>query len=433
MVSYPWATLNPQFIRYVWAMPTDGERREEILETAAALFASAGMRTSLKDIGDACGILPGSLYHHFESKDAIIVELVQRYRDELDEVAKEGLDALHEPGPPGVEARVVQLGEAIAACAVRHRAALLLTLYEPPTTASDVLVDLARQAPTAITAAMTEVLQAGRAAGEIRPGIDVALLAERICQSMLHVGVGVFHRQSARHLPAMKCRVYLHGIAVRAPGDATLDRSAAMRAGREVITMWSAPQPDDDRAAHLRAIGRAEFGRRGYEATTMRDIAKAAGLSTGTVYRTFPSKDDLLVSIMETFSDNFSAGWDAVLQTSSSPVEKLDALTWVNANLLDRFNEEFKIQLAWLRQSPPDSVEVGLSFGHQLRQLQELLVEGERSGLLRPGEGSAPTRARSMYEVLLTPETVVRHAGPPRALALARETVLRGALARRSR
>ena len=121
-------------------MTTDSERREEILETAASLFASSGIRTALKEIGDACGILPGSLYHHFESKDAIIIELVQRYRDELDHVAKEALDSLHEPGPTGVEARVVDLGGAIAACAIRHRAALLLTLYEPPSSAGDELV-----------------------------------------------------------------------------------------------------------------------------------------------------------------------------------------------------------------------------------------------------------------------------------------------------
>ena len=93
-------------------MLTDGARREEILETAAGMFASSGIRTSLKDIADACGILAGSLYHHFESKEAIIVELVQRYRDELDQVAKDALDALHEPGPPPVEDRVVGLGEA---------------------------------------------------------------------------------------------------------------------------------------------------------------------------------------------------------------------------------------------------------------------------------------------------------------------------------
>ena len=48
-------------------MATDGGRREEILETAAELFGTSGLRTSLREIADACGILPGSLYHHFDS------------------------------------------------------------------------------------------------------------------------------------------------------------------------------------------------------------------------------------------------------------------------------------------------------------------------------------------------------------------------------
>jgi hypothetical protein len=35
-----------------------GTRRDEILLAAATLFAASGVRTSLKDIADACGILP---------------------------------------------------------------------------------------------------------------------------------------------------------------------------------------------------------------------------------------------------------------------------------------------------------------------------------------------------------------------------------------
>src|SRR4051812_17175702 len=108
-------------------MANEGARREEVLETAATLFASSGLRASLKDIADAAGILPGSLYHHFDSKEAIIVELVRRYQDDLDRVAKEALDALHDLDPRPVEDQIVEFGEAIAACAVRHRAALLLT------------------------------------------------------------------------------------------------------------------------------------------------------------------------------------------------------------------------------------------------------------------------------------------------------------------
>ncbi|HZM39560.1 MAG TPA: TetR/AcrR family transcriptional regulator [Acidimicrobiales bacterium] len=411
-------------------MTSDSARREEILETAAALFASSGLRTSLREIADRCGILPGSLYHHFESKEAIIVELVRRYRDELDQVAKEAFDSLHEPDQRPVEDRVIELGQAIAACAVRHRAALLLTLYEPPTGAGDELVDLALQAPTAIDAAMAEILQAGRTAGELRSGIDLPLLAERICQSMLHVGVGVFHRSHAQQLPAQKCRVLLHGVAVKVPTKGALDRSPAMQAARAVIAGWD-DREDDDRAAYLRAVARAEFGRRGFEATTMRDIARVSGMSTGTVYRLFGSKDDLLVDIMQAYSGNVAAGWDEVVASSASPLEQLDALMWLNINVLSRFSEEFMIQLAWLRQSPPSSVDLGLSFPRQLRQLQDLLAAGERARELRVEGGSLLSRTRSLYELILTPENVILHAGPWGAQALARDTVLRGAMVRR--
>ena len=74
----------------------DGTRRAEILEAAASLIASSGLRTSLQEIADAAGILPGSLYHHFESKEAILVELIRRYHADLDrigEIAQQRLDA----------------------------------------------------------------------------------------------------------------------------------------------------------------------------------------------------------------------------------------------------------------------------------------------------------------------------------------------------
>src|SRR5262249_48596378 len=151
------------------------------------------LRTSLNEIADACGILPGSLYHHFDSKESIIVELVERYLADLDRVAKEARDALHAPEPRPIEEHLVELGEAIASCAVRHRAALLLTLYEPPTASGDELVQLAKKTPTAIHAAVREVLGAGRDRGEIRSDVDLDGLAERLYRSMLHVGVGVSH------------------------------------------------------------------------------------------------------------------------------------------------------------------------------------------------------------------------------------------------
>jgi AcrR family transcriptional regulator len=178
-------------------------------------------------------------------------------------------------------------------------------------------------------------------------------------------------------------------------------------------------------------VARAEFGRRGYEATTIRDIAAAAGVSTGTVYRLIGSKDELLESVMRSFASSVNAGWKAVLESESTMIEKLDALMWVNINLLARFGDEFRIQLAWLRQSPPNTADVGasLSISSRLRHLRSVLGHGIRVGELQPPGGSAELRAQCLLEVIWMPEQLLR-AGPRVALGFGRDTLLRGAAIR---
>jgi AcrR family transcriptional regulator len=276
-----------------------------------------------------------------------------------------------------------------------------------------------------------EVLRVGRAREEIRPGIDLELLGERVYRSMLHVAVGVSHRgPGGEVMPELRCRILLHGLATAAPSRSSLDRSEAMRVAGEVVAAWSTLGESDDRVSHLLAVARAEFGRRGYEATTVRDIAAATDLSTGSVYRMFGSKDELLAAIMGSFVENVTAAWNAVLHCSSSALEKLDALIWVSIMVLDRFSHEYRIQLAWLRQSPPSTMDLSAPSVAQLRQVRSLLAAGARSGELHLAGGSADMRARCVVELIWTPETIVRAAGTKRAHALARDTVLRGAATR---
>ena len=60
------------------------DRRELILSTAAEMFAHKGLRaTTVRGIADAVGVLSGSLYHHFPSKDAIVDEVLTRYLDAI--------------------------------------------------------------------------------------------------------------------------------------------------------------------------------------------------------------------------------------------------------------------------------------------------------------------------------------------------------------
>jgi AcrR family transcriptional regulator len=65
------------------AEPTS-TRRGELLAIAARLFAEKGFRsTTVRDIADAAGILSGSLYHHFDSKESMVDEILSSFQEEL--------------------------------------------------------------------------------------------------------------------------------------------------------------------------------------------------------------------------------------------------------------------------------------------------------------------------------------------------------------
>ncbi|WP_036363257.1 TetR family transcriptional regulator KstR2 [Mycobacterium asiaticum] len=59
-------------------------RRDELLDLAAVMFAERGLRaTTVRDIADGAGILSGSLYHHFASKEEMVDELLRGFLDWL--------------------------------------------------------------------------------------------------------------------------------------------------------------------------------------------------------------------------------------------------------------------------------------------------------------------------------------------------------------
>ncbi len=401
------------------AVPTssvDATRRTEILKTANTVIATTGLRSSLQQIADAAGILAGSLYHHFESKEAILVELIRLYHADLDRIGEVALERLDQPDARGVSEQITELGCEIARCAVEHRAALQMSFYEGPSNDPPELMELTARQPKKIQAAMLQALRAGRWSGDIRSDVDLPTLADRLCQSMLHVGLDVIrHNAETDQLATLKCRIALEGLAAEPPSDSDLDRSNAFAVAEDIIKSWVDTEDDTDlKAAHVRAVARAEFGRRGYEMTTIRDIASAAGLGTGTVYRVIGSKDELLMSIMLEFGHKVGGAWADIVRSGSTAIEKLDALSWLNINALDQFPDEFRIQLAWLRHTPPpDSANPpAWSFTTRIRQMKALLSEG---GIRAGGRYTSRAQARTCSPAASSGNSGSRRTSSPRS------------------
>ncbi|MGH7735766.1 MAG: TetR/AcrR family transcriptional regulator [Gemmatimonadales bacterium] len=104
-------------------MPSQAERRSAtitaILAAARALFAELGFEaTSIDDIALAAGVTKGAVYHHFASKEAIFVEV-------LDAVHR---DLANTPAPPELGA-IADPIEMMAAGVLAYLAAAC----EPPT------------------------------------------------------------------------------------------------------------------------------------------------------------------------------------------------------------------------------------------------------------------------------------------------------------
>ncbi|MGN7778304.1 TetR/AcrR family transcriptional regulator [Mycolicibacterium sp. 22603] len=65
-------------------MTQSASRRDELLELAATMFAERGLKaTTVRDIADSAGILSGSLYHHFKSKEQMVEEVLRDFLDWL--------------------------------------------------------------------------------------------------------------------------------------------------------------------------------------------------------------------------------------------------------------------------------------------------------------------------------------------------------------
>ena len=92
-------------------------RRDQILATAAELFAARGYHgVSVADLGAACGVSGPALYKHFASKQAVLAEMLVSISEELLRVGTQRMDAA-----AGPRAALVALVDWHVDFALRHR------------------------------------------------------------------------------------------------------------------------------------------------------------------------------------------------------------------------------------------------------------------------------------------------------------------------
>lgn len=97
------------------------------------------------------------------------------------------------------------------------------------------------------------------------------------------------------------------------------------------------------RRGELLATAAEVFARQGYDATTVREIADAAGILAGSLYYHFDSKESMLDEILSGFLTELWAGYDTVLAGDLGPRETLEALVVESFREIDRHRDAVAI------------------------------------------------------------------------------------------
>ena len=136
------------------------------------------------------------------------------------------------------------------------------------------------------------------------------------------------------------------------------------------------------------------FDARGYAATTMEEVAAGAGISKGSIYNYFRSKNDLFTQLYSEMTAVDEDQADALLGRPGSAMQKIEALMDYWFNRLDEHMRLGRLTLEFWATGAREQENGGLSsllqgtYGRWLDRIAEVLAagvaNGELSGQLDP-------------------------------------------------
>jgi len=151
--------------------PLRSQRRAHMVVLAGELFAQKGYRaTTVREIADAAGILSGSLYHHFDSKESIGHEILSSFVNEVLGNYRAAVASAQNP-----RAVLEQIVRSTSRTLSQHRAALAMLQHDWSYFATQPRFAYLPKALREIERIWVTQLEAGQQEGVFRPDLDAKL------------------------------------------------------------------------------------------------------------------------------------------------------------------------------------------------------------------------------------------------------------------
>lgn len=146
-------------------------------------------------------------------------------------------------------------------------------------------------------------------------------------------------------------------------------------------------KPTEERRQQILSAAARCFARKGFYATTMDDIATESGLSKGSLYWYFASKDDLLADLTLWYLDSFTQQLQIVSAQPLTAREKMGSLLSVLGAGIEETRELLPIMLDFMshsRHNPTLKANLQQAYTSWIEALAAILDQGIVEGQLPP-------------------------------------------------
>lgn len=216
------------------------KKRDLILEAAATVISRRGYAdTTLAEIGEEAGTFAGSLYYYFESKDALVEEVLNLGTTTVSRRVQEGVARL--PDTASAEERI-RVGLAEHFDQMLQRDAFIVAYWKIIDQVPEAVRERHKALPRAYGRFWRHLLADGQREGAVRADLDPGLV------QLLLLGTSIYALQwfkpdghlSARGLSEIVADMFFNGVTPRAARAATSPRSNRRKASDTAATLQAA-------------------------------------------------------------------------------------------------------------------------------------------------------------------------------------------------
>lgn len=378
-------------------MKETGETTDRLFDTAADLFWHKGYAaTTTREIATAVGIQQASLYHHMASKEDLLHKIclssLQRFLAEVPA-------AVNAVAGPLDRVRMVIRAHQATLLQNQQRNVTLLTELRALSVPHRKEVLALREKYERFVRSTIENAQA---AGVIRKDIPAKYLGLALLSVLNHSALWFRKDQALQEeqLADVLTKVFLQGAATPvARGSFAARGSSAARGSLSLPDLATGvnkngarvrKRPKAESNGHNPALARALdaaiglFSRKGYTATSTREVAALLGIQKASLYYHISSKEDLLYMICRASLEQIRRDVKTAIQEVKDPLDRQRTLISSHIESLLRDADKHSVTFTEMHALSQDRLAQVLA----LRDAHEILVrsvlkEAQTAGVLR--------------------------------------------------